>query len=212
MVDNFMNKVLEKDLVQYVKNSNWAIKGLVVRLLQDNLTDNDSKQLADLLGDSHRKDHRTPEEMALNIALAWAVEDAIKDRLIKLGIKTENSGTDKTRGFGKYVANIPDLVSKTASGEKYTEVVMGYTGRERTSGVALRDNKYENLLEYNSMLVGIDLYNEKMFVVTDLKNKKVGEKAYNGGFGKMTRPLMLSDKDFFSYTDGFKKLAEALKK
>lgn len=211
LVDKFTKSIANKDIISYVKSSNWKIKDLAIRLIQDRETEKDEQYLNSSLTSSHRQDYRTTEQMALNIILGWVVEDAIKDKLNMLKIKTKNSGTDGNRDFNKFVTNLPDLKANLKSKDQYIEVVMGYTGREMSDGVSLRDNKYENLLMFNSYLLGIDLKNEKMFFITDLNKRKVGEKQYNSGFGKLTRTVELKTSDFLDYSEGLKKIQTVLK-
>jgi hypothetical protein len=211
LVNKFVKKNIRRDLYTYVRISDWKIKGLANRLLTDKLTPEDMRYLNQTLTNAHRQDYRTPDQMALNLILGWVVEDVIRDKLNALGIKTENAGTDKERSFGPIVANVPDLSTETTKGTRFLEVVMGYTGREKENGVALRDNKYENLIMFHSYLVGIDLLNEQMFVITDLEKRKAGEKQYNSGFGKITRTVELTNKDFYDYVKGFERLQKILK-
>lgn len=208
LVNRFLKKTLKTDIVSYIKISKWKDKSLILRLVQNKMTANDITTLNQTLSNSHRMDYRTPEQLALNLVLGWVVEDAIRDKLLSMSVKIQNSGTDGERKFNSVATNIPDLV---ANGEKYLEVVMGYTSAEKKYGIALRDNKYENLKEFNSALVGVDLLEEKLYIIKNIGKKEVGPKEFNPRFGKMTQSIPVANKEYYTYSSGFSELAKILK-
>lgn len=122
---------------------------------------------------THQKDSRSYLEFGQSLVSNWVFEDYKCKALIRAGCNIELAGADKDRRIlpsskvsnaSDYIVHMPDSMTRKL------ELVCDYTGFcQKTGCLDLRDNKYQHLLEDESLLLVIDISNRR-FCIIDFKN------------------------------------------
>ena len=182
-VQSFVKNMGEKSIESYIESSDWKDKKIALDVVKNNPTEEDKKYLSSILTNSHVLDNRSPEQYALNVALSWVIEDLIVSRLNSDKIDVEFAGTDKNRTFDYFSSNSPDIYFKKKN--KYFEIITNYYyGFKSSKTIALRDNKYENLIMFNSGILLYDFSTNFFYIVDNVSKEKPISEETNKYFGK----------------------------
>ena len=118
----------------------------------------------------HNRDKRTPFQYAMDLAASWVMEDYVinqlRDKLSKNGLEIERAGEDKDRKMlsDKKISSNSDCTVSYGNKSRKLELVNDYKGYwMKNKKIDLRDDKYKNLKNDKSLLLGIS---------TNLKNDK----------------------------------------
>lgn len=129
-----------------------------------------------LVGCIHQRDNRTAEEYGMDMVASWLIEDCVRIRLQQAGCSITSNGADSNRVLlsSKDVSAAADFTVTLNNGTKRPmELVCDYTGFWMRSGkLHLRDDKYSDLVHNKTVLLGIDIINQKFFLIDFAKVKK----------------------------------------
>jgi len=165
---NFIKKNLNIEIENLIIKNNWEEDAILcVNILNNTISVENQNYLNEKLNLSHLRDRRTPVEYACDLILGWVIEDGIVDILNSLKIKSELNSADRNRKFLKKPKSSSDLKIKNHQGKTILiELVKDYTSYwSRNGSIELRDNKYNNLKNENSILLGIDFKNNEFFIM-----------------------------------------------
>lgn len=175
-------------------------ENLFTNILKDMLTVENviflNKELGEL---KHLRDRRSPEEYACDLVIGWLIEDIILEILISLGYQPELRSADRNREFLKRPSASADI-ELLKNGQKLAliETVKDFTGFWKKNRVChLRDNKYNNLLDENGILLGLDFLDKDFFAswVHSIDAKKIDSHFRYGGKGVFE--LNLDEVEFY---------------
>ncbi len=191
-VNAFIKTMIGTSIEKYISSSTWQDKNIALRLIKNNVTEEDKKYLYSILTNTHILDNRTPEEYGLNVALSWAIEDSLVYMLTKDKHNVIFSGTDGTRGFDSFASNTPDIYFPKK--QKYFEIITSYySGTSKTRTIALRDNKYENLIMFNSGIILYDFTTRSFYLLDNVAKVKPISTGFNYSFGKKVTSIPLEN-------------------
>jgi hypothetical protein len=163
-------KILEKyDKTSFIETS--IVKGPFFRgLVNGSMSDQDSVIVAQKCALSFHKDMRSSINYAIELCIAWLLEDLILEKLKTLGATIELDGKDQGRDFlSKYSISVhPDFIYKSQSKSIAVELVTSWDDYWMKNDVLdLRSSKYEKLVNTSSetFILAIDvLRREGMFL------------------------------------------------
>jgi hypothetical protein len=191
-VNSFVKSLTGLSLEKFISSSTWQDKEVALKLIKNNISSEDKQYLYSTITNAHILDNRTQEQYCLNVTLSWAIEDAIMFALKKSKQSVIFSGTDGTRGFNSFSSNTPDIYFPKS--QKYFEIITNYySGFKETKTIALRDNKYENLIMFNSGVILYDFSTKAFYVVENIAKEKPVTTKYNYSFGKKTTSIKIED-------------------
>ena len=192
-VDSFIKTMTGTSLEKTISSSTWQDKDVALKLVKNNITEEDKKYLYSILTNAHILDNRTPEEYALNVTLSWAIEDTIVNMLNKDKNNVIFSGTDGGRGFDSFSSNTPDVYFPKK--QKYFEIITSYYPKPETpKTIVLRDNKYENLIMFNSGIILYDFATKAFYIVDNVAKIKPLSTKFNYSFGKKVTSIEVANK------------------
>ena len=173
-----------------------------VKLAKDFVFSNlniDTKMLLSVLGYAHhRRDKRTSLEYACDLIVGWLIEDCTVEILNKLGYNTSLNSADKHRKILLSPTADSDLKVYLDGKDILIEQVNDFTGYwKKTLHVPLRDNKYNNLKNENSLLFGIDYVNE-LFFILNVPETEANYIPYHRPFSKPAYAILITDDDFYN--------------
>lgn len=123
-----------------------------------------------ILSNQHQADRRAPEKWAETMTYNWLLEDIMMRLLNNAGVKCRRSGIDKDRSIlnSTNVSGTPDFIISDFNGHhRYMEMNFNSNDYWKSTGnMDLRDNKYRNLVNSNSLLFSICL-SDSTFVILD---------------------------------------------
>jgi hypothetical protein len=120
---------------------------------------------------SFHKDVRSSIEYGLDLVFGWLSEDLMLAKIASLGIEVELGGQDRFREFlsAAEIGTESDFrLTKNAS-SRFLEIVFSWNGYwEMSDQWDLRDSKFKNLRQSDSLCLGIELPSQKGFML-DMK-------------------------------------------
>ena len=185
---------------EFIERKNWNIsKELCIRVLSDQLTKEDRKDLSVLDNLDHLKDDRSNPEYALDLILGWMLEDLLSEMIDQ---ETFHTSADKNREFLKNPKANSDLKIKLKTNSIPLEIVNDYSGFWKRHGEMsnLRDSKFQNLRAENALILGIDMKNKKFVLINADEADKKGKK-YNKKINKEASIINLKDEKFYDIKD-----------
>lgn len=124
----------------------------------------------------HQRDNRTTKEYGMDMVASWLIEDCVRIRLQQAGCTITSNGADSNRVLLSRddISAAADFTVTLNSGTKRPmELVCDYTGFWMRSGkLHLRDDKYSDLVHNKTILLGIDIINQKFFLIDFAKDRK----------------------------------------
>jgi len=208
--DKYKSKVkLAKEFV--ISNLNITVKDLLIlkqwdeevelcmNILDDSVTPEDKEYIESVLGYAHhRRDKRSSLEYACDLIVGWVIEDCTVEILNKLGYTTSLNSADKHRKILLSPTADSDLKVYINGKDVLIEQVNDFTGYwKKTLHVPLRDNKYINLKNENSLLFGIDYVNE-LFFILNVPETEANYIPYHRPFSKPAYAILITDDDFYN--------------
>lgn len=172
---------------------------LCMNILDDNVTSENKEYIEYVLGYAyHRRDSRNSLEYACDLIVGWVIEDCTVEILNKLGYNTSLNSADKHRKILLKPTADSDLKIYLNGKDVLMEQVNDFTGYwKKTLHVPLRDNKYNNLKNENSLLFGIDYVNE-LFFILNVPETEANYIPYHRPFGKPAYAILITDNDFYN--------------
>jgi hypothetical protein len=154
----------------------------------------------------HQRDQRTIEEYAKDLVSSWIYEDTIL-RYLKKNFNIQLSGADKKREIlpNTKVSTDSDFCIEKDNKIFNIELVNSYTNYwKEYQRIDLRDNKFEQLKNKQALLICIDIYNKKFYLI-DLKkeNKNIKYISYHKPYGKPAYQIYLNSNIPFNFSIKF---------
>ena len=199
LANNFVLSNLNIDTKTLLEIKSWDESvDLCMNILDDAVTIEDKKYIDSVLGYAHhRMDKRSSLEYACDLIVGWVIEDCTVEILNKLGYNTSLNSADKHRKLLLNPTADSDLKVCINGKEVLIEQVNDFTGYwKKTLHVPLRDNKYINLKQENSLLFGIDYVNE-LFFILNVPETEVKYIPYHGPFSKPAYAILITNSDFY---------------
>lgn len=200
LAKEFVLSNLDMDTKMLLEIKNWDEDiGLCMDILDDAVTTEDEKYIESVLGYAHhRRDKRTSLEYACDLIVGWVIEDCTVEILNKLGYNTSLNSADKHRKILLKPTADSDLKVYLNGKDVLIEQVNDFTGYwKKTLHVPLRDNKYNNLKNENSLLFGIDYVNE-LFFILNVPETEANYIPYHKPFSKPAYAILITDDDFYN--------------
>lgn len=200
LAKEFVLSNLNMDTKMLLEIKNWDEDiGLCMDILDDAVTTEDEKYIESVLGYArHRRDKRTSLEYACDLIVGWVIEDCTVEILNKLGYNTSLNSADKHRKILLKPTADSDLKVYINEKDVLIEQVNDFTGYwKKTLHVPLRDNKYINLKNENSLLFGIDYVNE-LFFILNVPETEANYIPYHRPFSKPAYAILITDDDFYN--------------
>ncbi|MBR5504343.1 MAG: topoisomerase DNA-binding C4 zinc finger domain-containing protein [Methanobrevibacter sp.] len=200
LAKDFVLSNLNMDTRMLLEIKSWDEDiGLCMDILDDAVTIEDKKYIESVLGYArHRRDKRTSLEYACDLIVGWLIEDCTVEILNKLGYNTSLNSADKHRKILLKPTADSDLKVYIDGKEVLIEQVNDFTGYwKKTLHVPLRDNKYNNLKDENSLLFGIDYVNE-LFFILNVPETEANYIPYHKPFSKPAYAILITDDDFYN--------------
>ena len=190
-------------------NLNMSVKDLLIlkkwdenvelctNIIDNSVTSEDKKYIESVLGYAHhRRDKRNSLEYACDLIVGWVIEDCTVEILNKLGYNTSLNSADKNRKILLNPTANSDLKVYINEKEVLIEQVNDFTGYwKKTLHVPLRDKKYINLKNENSLLFGIDYVN-KLFFLLNVPEREANYIPFHRPFSKPAYAILITDNDF----------------
>ena len=172
---------------------------LCMNILDDSVTSENKKYIESVLGYAHhRRDKRSSLEYACDLIVGWVIEDCTVEILNKLGYDTSLNSADKHRKILLSPTADSDLKVYINRKDVLIEQVNDFTGYwKKTLHVPLRDNKYINLKNENSLLFGIDYVNE-LFFILNVPETEANYIPFHRPFSKPAYAILITDDDFYN--------------
>jgi hypothetical protein len=180
---------------EFIQRKNWSIReNLCLNLLDNDLNDEDRRELSVLEDLNHLKDDRSNAEYALDLITAWILEDLISEMIEK---ETCHASADKDREFLENPEANSDLEINLEDRNVPLEIVNDYTGfwKNQREMSNLRDHKFQNLKDENALILGIDLENRYILLIPARNAEKEGKK-YNPRINKQASIINLEEQNF----------------
>ncbi len=188
---------------EFIEREGWnEDTGLVVNLLEDQLTVSDEDYLEDKLGDlQHLKDQRSDAGYALELVMGWLVEDLIVN-ILEENHDVSRGSADSEREFLSNPEASSDLEVVVDGETVPLEITQDYTGYWQRKGEfsTLRDGKFENLKEEEALIIGLDIQNDEIFILEADKADKEG-KSYNPRINKEASIINMENVEFEDVDD-----------
>lgn len=200
LAKDFVFSNLNMDTKMLLEIKNWDEDvGICMNILDDSVTVEDEKYIESVLGYAHhRRDKRTSLEYACDLIVGWLIEDCTVEILNKLGYNTSLNSADKHRKILLSPTADSDLKVYLDGKDILIEQVNDFTGYwKKTLHVPLRDNKYNNLKNENSLLFGIDYVNE-LFFILNVPETEANYIPYHRPFSKPAYAILITDDDFYN--------------
>ena len=207
---NFIKELLDMDIEDFLLSCNWSKDfSLYLRIFLQNFTLEDIKYVNMKLSNKHLKDNRISMDYAFDLICGWIVEECLIKFFKIKGYDIELYGGDKKREFLPYTLADPDFVLKNKNNNILIELITNYVGTwKREYNIALRDSKYNKLVNNNVFILGIDFKNQK-FLFINPKDFDVHKVDYFIPWGKPASLLQIDDdifKDISSLDNAFRML------
>lgn len=172
---------------------------LCMNILDDSVTLENKEYIGSVLGYAHhRRDKRSSLEYACDLIVGWVIEDCTVEILNKLGYDTSLNSADKHRKILLSPTADSDLKVYINGQDVLIEQVNDFTGYwKKTLHVPLRDNKYINLKNENSLLFGIDYVNE-LFFILNVPETEANYIPFHKPFSKPAYAIVITDNDFYN--------------
>lgn len=192
-------------------NLNMSVKDLLIlkkwgenvelctNILDNSVTSENKEYIESVLGYAHhRRDKRSSLEYACDLIVGWLIEDCTVEILNKLGYNTSLNSADKNRKILLRPTANSDLKVYINGKEVLIEQVNDFTGYwKKTLHVPLRDKKYINLKNENSLLFGIDYVNE-LFFILNVPETEANYIPFHRPFSKPAYAIPITDNDFYN--------------
>ena len=123
----------------------------------------------------HNRDRRTPEEYAKDLVASWLFEDYLAYCLRNDDFSVRLSGTDRERHLlaNNEIGADSDLIISRNGLEAKVEIATDFSNYwERFNRIDFRDDKYNELVESESILLGVSILNRKFFLL-DFRNGNI---------------------------------------
>lgn len=142
---------------------------------------------ANILSCVHNRDGRSPMEYARDLVSSWLFEDFMVQKFNSLGYNLYLSGKDKERVIlaNSKVGSDSDVIFEYDNLKLNIEIMNDYTNYwQRYNTLELRDNKFNKLLQTNSVLLAISLINRTYSIISinkELDYKYIPSHDHYGG-------------------------------
>ena len=140
----------------------------------------------DILSCIHNRDTRSPMEYARDLVSSWIFEDYLVHEFNTLGYNLYLSGKDKERVIlpENKVGSDNDVIFEYDNFELKVEIMNDYSNYwQRSNTLDLRDNKFNKLLQTDSVLLAISLKSRTYAVIPinkDLEYKYIPSHRFYG--------------------------------
>ena len=197
-VAEFVQKILNINIEDFLFSRNWNYPpSLYLRIFLEQCTNDDVAFINKQFTDQHLKDNRDSVQYALNLLLGWIIEEAIVKFFKINGYDIDLYGGDVKRDFLPYTSADADLVLKFKGKKFFIELITNYVGAWQTEhNIALRDNKYNKVIQKNTFILGID-FKTQQYIFVDPKNFYVQKEEYFIPWGKPASLLIIDDDNIF---------------
>lgn len=211
-----LTKLYKKPLVDIAKKLNYSRSNIYI-------LENNFEQLKiefpnvwnTIISCQHNMDKRTPEEYALDLVSSWLYEDTILSYLNANDYIVKLDGSDANRQIliNSKVSSNSDYIVIKNDVTRHIELINSYTPYwEKTKKIDLRDNKYNKIKSSNSLLLCIDIYSKKFYII-DLSiasDENVRYIPFHKPYGKPAYQINISS--LYSHTFSIKNLIIELDK
>ena len=209
----FISSNIDMNIEELLIKKEWDEEtSLCMHIFNDEVTNEDEEYIKSLLETAyHRRDKRTSLEYACDLMVGWILEDCIVEMLNMEGYETILNSADSDRKILTKPKADSDLRVMVDGEEVLIELVNDFKGYwKRYHKVDLRDNKYENLKDENSLLLGIDFKYSDFFIL-DISKTEARYIPFHYPFRKPAYSLKLKETDFYSLDNASNALSNALK-
>lgn len=208
----FISSNLDMSIEELITKKEWDEDiSLCMHIFNDEITNEDEEYVKSLLETAyHRRDNRSSLEYACDLMIGWVLEDCIVELLNMEGYETILNSADRDRKILTKPKADSDLKIMVDGEEILIELVNDFKGYwKRNNKVDLRDNKYANLKDENSLLLGID-YKYSEFFILDVSKAEARYIPFHYPFRKPAYSLKLDKNDFYSLDDASNALSNVL--
>ncbi|MBR2908898.1 MAG: hypothetical protein IKC11_00945 [Clostridia bacterium] len=158
---------------------------------------------ANILSCIHNRDGRSPMEYARDLVSSWIFEDYMVQKFHSLGYNLYLSGKDKERVIlpNSKVGSDSDVIFKYDNHELNIEIMNDYSNYwERYNTLDLRDNKFDKLLQTNSVLLAVSLINRTYSLIPINEELEYRYIPYHKPYGgKPAYQINLKDIKFYNF-------------
>lgn len=209
-LNNFLLDVCNKDIINFIESKDYNENNkLLVSLLYDSLDEKQEEKINNITSDlSHNKDHRESKEYLSELIRGWIMEDVLKD-LISEKYDVTLAGSDNERKILKDNKNITTEADLKIY-NKSVEVITDFNSYwDYQDYIDLRDNKYNKIKNNNSLVLAVDIENNKIFIF-DTDSVINSEKYYNENWSKECHKLEIEDKNKYNINNINKAITDLL--
>ena len=206
--DNSLEKIAHD--LNYPEDTICVLSGDEQKLEKDHKDTYDA-----IMSARHNRDKRTPFQYAMDLAASWVMEDYVINQLRNNGLEIKKAGEDKDRKMlsDKKISSNSDCTVSYGNKSRKLELVNDYKGYwMKNKKIDLRDDKYKNLKNDKSLLLGISTKAEKKYVLLDF-GKDVEAKYIPSHFPYGGKPAwsisikgMLHDLDYSAIAEAIKRV------
>jgi len=200
-----LTKLFKKPLSEVAKELNYSEENILI--LSENfekLKSDHPKTWNALLSCKHNSDKRTFEKYALDLVSSWVYEDTVYKFLSKTGYDISLSGSDQNRNIlpNSKVTSNSDFSIKRNNILRHVELINSYTDYwNRTNKIDLRDNKYIKLKNSEAIILCIDVFFKKFYII-DLGSNNYNIKfiPYHEPYGKSVYQIDIREEKSIEFT------------
>lgn len=158
---------------------------------------------ANILSCVHNRDGRSPMEYARDLVSSWIFEDYMVQKFHSLGYNLYLSGKDKERVILPHskVGSDSDVIFEYDNHKLNIEIMNDYSNYwERYNTLDLRDNKFDKLLQTNSVLLAVSLINRTYSLIPINEELEYRYIPYHRPYGgKPAYQISLKDIKFYNF-------------
>lgn len=199
-----LSKFFEMPLEYLAKKLNYSDSNILalegneekLKILYPDVYDN-------ILSCVHNRDGRSPMEYARDLVSSWIFEDYIVQKFNSLGYSLYLSGKDKERVILSHskIGSDSDVIFEYNNNKLNIEIMNDYSNYwPRYNTLDLRDNKFNKLLQTNSVLLAVSLINKTYSIIPineELQYKYIPSHPPYGG--KSAYQINLKNIKFYNF-------------
>lgn len=167
---------------------------------------------SNLISCSHNMDDRSAIVYGQDLVASWIYEDYLMHELKEAGLEVTGAGADKNREIlrSNKVSTDSDCLVSFEGHERGLELMNDHKGYwEKYHKFHLRDNKYQKILNTQSIFLGVSTFNGTYFLIDDISAFPAKFSPYHFSWHKPAQELTIP-KDALKPVD-FTQIAQDIK-